>query len=99
MVTLINRRNVPIETVSKGEKVLSYDEKEDKWVENTVSALVIATRQDTYLMTMCCLDDGRKTVIECTPDHPIYVENIGWCAIDSKLASIHQMPMVNTVQM
>ncbi|MDX1920249.1 MAG: Hint domain-containing protein [Candidatus Caenarcaniphilales bacterium] len=72
-VTLADGSFRAIETLKKGDKVLSWNEKTNKNEERTV---LNAFQKETKQIVELKLQNGK--FIEATPDHPFYVQNKGW---------------------
>lgn len=63
-----------IKDIVKGDKVYSYNIETYKKCYNTVEE--IYKRKYEGLLINIELEDN--TIISCTPEHPIYVKNLGW---------------------
>ncbi|MDX1920966.1 MAG: Hint domain-containing protein [Candidatus Caenarcaniphilales bacterium] len=72
-VTLADGSTKAIETLKKGDKVLSWNEKTNK---NEARTVLNAFRKETKQIVELKLKNGK--FIETTPDHPFYVQSKGW---------------------
>ncbi|HEC80870.1 MAG TPA: hypothetical protein ENI42_00375, partial [Thermoplasmatales archaeon] len=80
MITMADGNVKPIEKMSHGDKVLSYDLKKKRFIASRILGLEILTREGVY--------DINNGMIRPTNDHPLWVKKpngkTGWAAIDPK---------------
>jgi len=82
MISMADGSIKPIETIQNGDKILTYDNENEKYVSGSVSSPIQRTRSGVY-----DINDG---LISPTDDHPVYVRKadgyVGWAAIDPEKA-------------
>lgn len=75
LIRTANGANIPIEQITVGTEILSYDEKLKQFVPATVSAVVIQERDIRLGWMRIVVEDG--SAIVCTEDHPFLTAR-GW---------------------
>lgn len=68
----------PIEAVKEGDFVLSFDETTGKVVANRVLATSARESDVGTVSVTVATSDGKRDVIECTPEHLLFVPGKGW---------------------
>lgn len=63
-----------IETLKIGDKVKSFDEETKKTIDNEIKEVYITPYSGTLIIIE--LENGE--IIKCTPEHPIFIEGIGF---------------------
>ena len=83
-ITMADRTTQNIEDIEIGDKVLSYDVEQDKFIISTVTNIIITLRRGVY-----DINDG---LVSPTDDHPLYVRKpdgqAGWAAVDPDKSKI-----------
>lgn len=82
LITLADGSLKKIEEIQAGDIVSTFDLKAGTVVHNTVNAVLSKTVSHTVEYR---LSNGET--VRCTVDHPIYIENKGWCSFDSTLSN------------
>lgn len=73
-----------IEEIKIGEKVFSYNLSSLK-LEQAVVTLTASSNHDI----INCLTFSNSSKINCTKDHPIWVDGKGWCSVDVEKALLY----------
>jgi hypothetical protein len=73
-----------IEDVQIGSSVMAYNEKTKK-TEQALVQKISKPQLSQTVMIFWKLPFFKKGTIQCSKDHPLYVENKGWCSWDPKL--------------
>lgn len=82
LITLADGSLKKIEEIQSGDVVSTFDLKAGTVVHNVVNAVLSKTVSHTVEYK---LSNGET--VRCTVDHPIYIENKGWCSFDSALSN------------
>lgn len=80
-IGLADGSSTTIANICVGESIFAYDEASDELV--VVRVETVASSFHTRHVVLS-LDDG--TTLACTEDHPLWVDNKGWCAVESHKA-------------
>lgn len=70
----LNNEIRKIEDVVVGDKIISYNEKSEKLVENKV----IETYEREYYGMLILIELENGAILKVTPEHKFYIKNLGW---------------------
>jgi len=75
-ISLANGSEIPVEEISIGDVILTFDENKKEFITSVVKNVIIQEKTEKLRWLKLTLKNGR--ILTCTEDHPILTKNRNW---------------------